>query len=82
MLVTYVVTPQALVGRGCPTIQTANGAAKLTMGCVAADAAARRGVSARLAAPALHVSSVQPETAVNWAERRRAAVAHASVSVM
>lgn len=42
MLVTCVAPPHALVGLGCPTIQAASGAAKLTLGCVASAAAARR----------------------------------------
>lgn len=38
------------------------------MVCAATVAAARRGVSARLEAPALHVSTVKPETAVKWGD--------------
>lgn len=75
------MSPHVLVGCGCPTIQAANGAAKLTMGCVASVAAARRGVSARLAAPATHVSTVQPETAAKRGEHAGAA-ARVSVSVV
>lgn len=77
MLVTCVMSPHALVGRGCPTIQAASGAAKLTMGCVASVAAARRGVSARLAAPVLHVSTAQPETAIKGGEHGGAVAARA-----
>lgn len=78
VLVTCVVSPHTLVGCGCPTIQAANDAAKLTTVCVASVAAARRGVSARLAAPALHVSKTNDARQIGV---RAGAAARVSVSV-